>query len=371
MSDDGRRDAAATALTLADYEELARDRFDRPVWDFIAGGAGQERTLAANTAAFDRLPLRPRVLVGAGPPDTRTTVLGRTWAAPIGVAPLGYHTLAHPDGEVATARAAGEAGLPLVVSTFAGRTLEDVAAATGAPCWLQVYCFQDRDATAGLVQRARRAGYDALVLTVDAPRLGRRLRDVRNDFRLPPAIVPANLTGEGFGSPGAHALGAFDPALDWTVVSWLHAAGGLPVLVKGVLTADAARRAVEAGADGVIVSNHGGRQLDGVPATLDVLPEVVEAVAGRCPVLLDGGVRRGGDVLRCLALGADAVLVGRPALHGLAVDGARGVRHVLRILTEELAVDMALAGVASVADAGPDLVRGAHVPLASQPTIRR
>jgi (S)-3,5-dihydroxyphenylglycine transaminase len=345
----------STALTLADYERQARARMDPGVWDFIAGGAGEELTLAANTAAFAPLRLRPRVLTGAGVPDTRTTILGRTWAAPIGVAPLGYHTLVDPAGEVATAEAAGAAGLPLVVSTFGGRTLEDIAAATPGPRWLQVYCFRDRAITAALVTRACRAGFEALVLTVDAPRLGRRLRDIRNDFRLPPGVVPANLTGDGFASPSGHALGAFDAELDWAVVSWLRTHSSLPILLKGVLTAADAGRALDAGVDGIIVSNHGGRQLDGVPATLDVLPEVVSAVAGRCPVLLDGGVRRGRDVLLSLALGADAVLVGRPVLYGLAVGGADGVRHVLDILVGELADDMALAGVASPADAGADL----------------
>jgi (S)-3,5-dihydroxyphenylglycine transaminase len=347
--------SAVAPLTLADYEMLARVRMEPPVWDFIAGGAGEELTLAANTAAFAPPRLRPRLLTGAGAPDTRTTILGRTWTAPIGIAPLGYHTLADAEGEVATAEAAAATGLPFVVSTFAGRTLEDIVAAGSAPRWLQVYCFRDRSATAALVTRAGRAGFEALVLTVDAPRLGRRLRDIRNDFRLPPGVVPANLTGDGFASPSGHALGAFDAGMDWSVVGWLRELSGLPVLVKGVLTADGARRALDAGADGVVVSNHGGRQLDGVPATLDVLPEVAAATAGRCPVLLDGGVRRGRDVLLSLALGADAVLVGRPVLHGLAVGGAAGVRHVLDILVEELAHDMALAGVASPSDAGPDL----------------
>ena len=352
-----------TALTLAEYEQQARSRLDAPVWDFIAGGAGQERTLAANTAAFAPPRLRPRVLTGADAQDTRTSILGRTWAAPIGVAPLGYHTLVDPDGEVATARAASRVGVPLVVSTFAGRTLEDIAAATTAPRWLQVYCFRDRAATAALVDRARRAGYEALVLTVDAPQLGRRLRDIRNGFRLPPGVAPANLTGDGFGSPSAHARGAFDTSLDWTVVSWLREQSGLPVLLKGILTGDAACSAVAAGADGIVVSNHGGRQLDGVPATIDVLPDVVAAVAGRCPVLLDGGVRHGSDVLLSLALGADAILVGRPVLYGLAVGGEAGARHVLDILTSELADDMALAGVASVADIGPDLAGVTHLPV--------
>jgi (S)-3,5-dihydroxyphenylglycine transaminase len=347
----------ATALTLADYARLARAGMDPGAWDFIAGGAGEERTLAANLEAFDRIRLRPRVLTGMGQPGVTTRIFGRTWMAPVAIAPMAYHTLACPEGEPATARAAGSAGIPFVVSTFAGRTFEDVAAAACSPLWLQVYCFRDRPATQRLIKRAESAGFEALVLTVDAPYLGRRLRDLRNEFRLPPGIEPANLVGDGFSSPGGHALAEFDPSLDWSVVGWLQSVSSLPVLLKGILTAADARRAIEAGADGIVVSNHGGRQLDGVPATIDVLPEIVAAVAGRCPVLLDGGIRRGRDVLASLALGADAVLVGRPALHGLAVGGREGVAGVLSILIDELKDAMTLTGRRSVEDAGPELVQ--------------
>jgi (S)-3,5-dihydroxyphenylglycine transaminase len=350
--------------TLADYAALARAELAPDVWDFIEGGAGRERTLAANEEAFGRVRLRPRVLTGVLRPDTGTRILGRDWIAPVGVAPLAYHTLADPAGEVATARAAGLAGLPLVVSTFAGRTFEDIARAGTAPLWLQVYCFRDREVTRALVERAERAGFEALVLTADAPRLGRRLRDIRNGFRLPEGIAPANLPlpgagsgpvpgGEaGFASPGGHALAEFDPALDWSVIKWLHSVSSLPVLVKGVLTASDARRALSAGADGIIVSNHGGRQLDGAAATLDALPEIADAVAGARPLLMDGGIRCGGDVLAALALGADAVLLGRPVLHGLAVGQAEGVRRVLDIVVDELKEAMLLTGTATVADAG-------------------
>ncbi|MFJ9373232.1 aminotransferase class I/II-fold pyridoxal phosphate-dependent enzyme [Streptomyces sp. NPDC101455] len=342
--------------TLGDYAALARAELVPDVWDFIEGGAGRERTLAANEEAFDRVRLRPRVLTGVHRPETGTRILGRDWAAPVGIAPLAYHTLADPAGEVATARAAGLAGLPLIVSTFAGRTFEDIARAGSAPLWLQVYCFRDRDVTRGLVERAERAGFEALVLTADAPRLGRRLRDIRNGFRLPEGIAPANLAGDGFASPGDHALAEFDPALDWSVVEWLHSVSSLPVLVKGVLTASDARRALAAGADGIVVSNHGGRQLDGAPATLDVLPEIAAAVAGARPLLMDGGIRRGGDVLAALALGADAVFLGRPVLHGLAVGQAEGVRRVLGIVVDELKEAMLLTGTATVAEAVPQRV---------------
>jgi (S)-3,5-dihydroxyphenylglycine transaminase len=354
----------AVDLTLADFAEHARRSLDPGVWDFLEGGAGEEQTLAANREAFDRARLQPRVLTGTSQAVIGTRILGRPWAAPIGVAPMAYHTLADPEGEVATARACAAAGLPLVVSTFAGRTFEDVAAATTAPLWLQVYCFRDRGVTRELIDRARDAGFEALVLTVDAPHLGRRLRDVRTGFRLPPGITPANLPGADFSSPQGHARTAFDAELDWSVVEWLKSVSSLPVLLKGVLTAADARLAVAAGADGLVVSNHGGRQLDGVVATAEALPQVVDEVAGACPVLVDGGVRRGRDVLAALALGADAVLLGRPVLHGLAVDQERGVRAVLDILVSELADAMILTGTGSVARVAPELVRPA-VPRAA------
>ncbi|ANN17106.1 aminotransferase [Amycolatopsis orientalis] len=349
-------------LTLGEFARRARERLDPPVWDFLEGGAGEERTLAANTAAFDRIRLRPSVLRGAGRPGTGVKILGRTWAAPVAVAPVAFHTLAHPEGELATVRGIGAAAkVPVVVSTFAGRTFEELAAETAVPLWLQVYCLRDRALTRHLVERAERAGFEALVLTVDTPRLGRRLRDLRNDFRLPPGVTPANLEGDGFSSPSAHSRAAFDPDLDWSVVDWLRSVSALPILLKGILTGADARRAAEAGVDGIVVSNHGGRQLDGVPGTLDVLPEVSAAVGGRVPILLDGGVRRGRDVLAALALGADAVLVGRPVLHGLAAGGADGVRNVFTVLLDELTDAMAQAGLRTLADVGPELVGQAPV----------
>ncbi|MGW2655873.1 aminotransferase class I/II-fold pyridoxal phosphate-dependent enzyme [Streptomyces sp. NPDC001478] len=360
--------AADRPLTLADYEAAARGRFAPDVRDFLEGGAGDERTLAANTAAFDAVHLHPRVLAGHHAPDTTTRILGSDWAAPLGIAPMAYHALAHPEGEVATARGAGAAGVPLTVSTFAGRTFEDIAAAATSPLWLQVYCFRDRAVTRTLIERAERAGFQALVLTVDAPRLGRRLRDLRNGFALPAGIAPANLTGDGFDSPSAHALAEFDSALDWSVLAWLRTVSSLPVLLKGVLTAQDAQRATAEGAQGIVVSNHGGRQLDGAPATLTALPAVAEAVDRACPVLLDGGVRRGTDVLTALALGADAVLLGRPALHGLAVAGADGVADVLGIVRDELTDAMALTGTGTVTDATPALVAPAPA-LVTAPAV--
>jgi (S)-3,5-dihydroxyphenylglycine transaminase len=345
--------AAGAADTVAD---AARRRLRPDVWDFIAGGAGAERTLRANEAAFDRYTLLPRVLAGVGAADPAVTVLGTRWSAPLGVAPMGYHTLVDDDGEVATARAAGHLGLPLVVSTFAGRTFEEIAGAARGPLWLQLYWFRDEVAVADLVGRAERAGFTAIVLTVDAPRLGRRLRDVRNGFRLPRHVRPANLAPAAFADPAAHALGAFAPALGWDVVARLRTMTGLPVIVKGVLAAADARAALDAGVDAIVVSNHGGRQLDGTPAAVDALPAVVAAAAGRLPVFLDGGVRRGTDVLTALGLGAAAVFVGRPVLHALAAGGSDGVRSVLGGLVEELGDAMVLAGRSTVSACDRTLV---------------
>ena len=367
---------APEPLTLDDFARLAHRKLPAATWDFIAGGAGRERTLAANEAVFGAVRLRPRALPGIEEPDTSVEVLGSRWPAPVGIAPVAYHGLAHPDGEPATAAAAGALGLPLVVSTFAGRSLEEVAHAASAPLWLQLYCFRDHETTLGLARRARDSGYQALVLTVDTPFTGRRLRDLRNGFAVPDHIVPANLTGTaaaGSATPGAHSRLAFDRRLDWSFVARLGAASGLPVLAKGVLTAPDAEAAVAAGVAGIVVSNHGGRQLDGAPATLEALPEVVSAVRGRCPVLLDGGVRTGADVLAALALGARAVLVGRPALYALAVGGAAGVRRMLTLLTEDFADTMVLTGHAATGTIGPDTLAPPHhaPPTAPRPAPHR
>jgi (S)-3,5-dihydroxyphenylglycine transaminase len=358
---------AARPLTLADYAHAAQAKLPHEVWDFLTGAAEAERTLAANLDAFTRVRLLPRALTGAGTADTTTRLLGRTWAAPIAVAPCAYHALAHPDAEPATVRAAGEAGVPLVLSTFSSSTFKDVQAAAadaGTALWQQIYCFRDFAVTERLVRDAQEAGVEALVLTVDAPLLGRRLRDLRNGFRVPPRVRAAALrwqeadgeTGPDPASPADHARAAHDPHLDWRTVGRLRAVSPLPILLKGILTARDATRAVEEGADGLIVSNHGGRQLDGAPATLEALPAIAAAVAGRIPVLLDGGIRRGADILAARALGADAVLVGRPVLHGLAVAGHHGAYDVLDLLKDGLRDAMTLAGVGRVADIGPDLV---------------
>ncbi|GLZ31988.1 hypothetical protein Lesp02_41760 [Lentzea sp. NBRC 105346] len=357
-------------LNLDDYEELARAALDPGIWDFIRGGAGDERAVAANTAAFDAVRFAPRVLSGVDKVDLSIRLLDQSWAMPIAVAPMAHHTMVHPEGEVATVRAAGRFGVPVVVSTFAGRTFEELAAAAAGPLWLQLYCFRDRGLTRELVERAAAAGFTGLVLTVDVPRLGRRLRDVRNAFRLPEHVRPVNLPASAaYSSTDVHARSELDPALDWSVVDWLRAISPLPLLLKGILTPDDALHAAGVGADGVIVSNHGGRQLDAAPATLDALPAVADALGGRCPVLLDGGVRRGRDVAAALARGADAVLVGRPVLYGLAAAGEEGAAGVLGILADELTDVLLQTGRRSPSDVDASLLFGGAAPAVAAPAV--
>lgn len=357
------RRAPADLLTVRDFERAARLTLTKPAYDYFRSGADGERTLRENQRAFRRLTIWPRMLVDVSDRDLSIDLLGERLASPIGVAPTAYHKLATPDGEAATARACAATGTLLVVSTLATTSLEDVAAASAGPKWFQVYVHRDRGFTRELVERARAAGYKALALTADTPMLGRRLRDVRNRFALPEGLTMANLPPEPNpeGRP-ASALASYvasrhDASLTWRDVDWLRSISGMPVIVKGILRGDDAARAVAEGAEGVWVSNHGARQLDGVAATIEALPEVVDAVGGRVPVLLDGGVRWGTDVLKALALGANAVMVGRPLLWGLAAGGEDGAARVLSLLREELSTAMALAGCSSVGDIPRDLVR--------------
>lgn len=331
-------------LTLHDYAAEASRRLSPPVWDFIEGGQGDERSLRANREAFERATLVPRVLTGTAEPETGTRILGADWAVPFAIAPTAFHAMVHPDGERATARGAAALPVPYVVSTMASVPFADIAAVAGGPLWLQLYAFADRGVTRHVLAQAEAAGMSALMLTVDAPRLARRLRDLRRDFRLPPGIRAVNLPDADLVSPGEHSRRAFAPALDWGELAWLRSVTRLPLLVKGVAAAEDAALAVAHGVDGIVVSNHGGRQFSAAPATLDLLPAVVDRVAGAVPVLLDGGIRGGSDVLVALDRGADAVLVGRPVLHGLAVGGAGGVRGVLDLLAEELTEAMLMAG---------------------------
>jgi len=330
-------------VNIWDYERLAEEKLDVNAHAYFAGGAGDEVTLRDNVAAFERRKLRPRVLVDVGGVSTKTSVLGAELALPVLIAPLAMQRMAHPDGEEATARAAAAAGTIMCLSSAATCAPADLP--MDGPRWFQVYVWRPRSRTEAAIEEAVAAGYSALVLTVDVPYIGRRERDVRVDFK-----VPEHLTVQGdlFG-------GGFDATVSWRDLEWL-AGYGLPVVVKGLLTAEDAELACEHGAAAVVVSNHGGRQLDGVPATLDALEEVVDAVDGRAEVLLDGGVRRGGDVLKALALGARAVLIGRAMLWGLAVAGEEGVADVLRLLQTEIELGLALLGCTS-----PDDVSRAHV----------
>ncbi len=369
-------DPGAPPVTLDDLESAARERLAPLAFDYYAGGADDEETLRENRAAWARIRLRYRVLVDVSRRQLATAALGRPISLPVVVAPTAFHALAHPEGEAASARAAAAAGTVFILSTLSNTPVEDVvraAAGVGGAVWFQLYVYRDRAVTRDLVRRVEAAGVSALVLTVDAPLLGRRPRDVRNRFRLPEGLAVANLVPAGMGAlpeaPDGSGLAAYfasllDPALTWPDVEWLRSQTRLPVVVKGIVRGDDAALAVEHGAAGVVVSNHGGRQLDTAPATADVLAEVVDAVAaaggggGDAPVevFVDGGVRRGTDVVKALALGARAVLVGRPILWGLATGGEAGARRVLEMLREEMDLALALCGCPTVGGLGRDLV---------------
>lgn len=363
-----RTAAAERLLSLGDYETAARELLPRMVYDYYAGGAEDEWTLRANRAAFQRYAFIPRVLTNVSTVNTATRLLGAELGLPVLLAPTAFQRLAHPEGELATVRAAASRQTVYVASTISTTPIEQItAAATGSTTWFQVYVFKDREITRELVQRARHAGCSALCLTATVPVQGRRERDVRNSFTLPADVQMANFTGlrqARLPSTAGSGLDAFiarefDPSLDWSAVEWLRSISGLPVLVKGVLHPADARHAVDAGAAGIIISNHGGRQLDGAIPTLDALPRVVAAVQGDVPVLLDGGIRRGSDVLKALALGATATLIGRPYLWGLAVKGEEGVEAVLDLMRDELIRALALSGHSDVNRLSPDLlVRG-------------
>lgn len=377
------RDAAEIALdrliNLDDVAAAAQSALPPMARDYFRSGARDERTLADNRAAFDRIRLRPRVMVDVSTRDASTVTLGHAVSMPVLVAPTAFQGMAWPRGERETAAACARAGTIMVLSTLSTEPVESVAAAwraaggatRGGGLWFQVYVYRDRAVTQALIERARAAGCTAVVVTVDAPVLGTRERDVRNGFRLPDTIHmrdlldAAGLAGEAVrrGTPDGSQLAAFvynilDPSLTWDDIAWLGSVCGLPVVVKGVLRADDAERAVEAGCAGVLVSNHGGRQLDTAIASLDALPEVVSAVGDRAAVLLDGGVRRGTDVLKAIALGAQAVLVGRPVVWGLSVAGAAGVTHTLDLLRAELDEAMALCGCPTIGDITRDRVVG-------------
>lgn len=341
-------------LSLAELVDAARERLDPVRYDYFAGGADDELTVRANEDVFARLRLLPRVLRGNGGRTLAVTLAGTTASCPVLVAPTAFHRLAHPDGEVATARAAAATGTIMIVSMASTVAVEDVAA-TGATLWFQLYLQQDRAFTAAVVKRAEAAGCRALVVTVDSPVFGRHVRDLRNGFTdLPPGFVCENMRD----ADGVVRDIEFAAGLGWADLEWLRSVTSLPIIVKGVLHPVDARLAVEYGVAAIIVSNHGGRQLDTAVTTLEALPGIARAVAGRVPLILDGGVRRGTDVVKACAWGAAAVAVGRPVVWGLALDGAAGVAWVLTTLRDELDRALALCGADSVAALTADLVVG-------------
>lgn len=371
--------------SVAEVRAAARRVLPLPVFDFSDGGSEDERTLRRNEAAFDDVSLLPRPLNGAATRDLSVTLFGQTFSMPLGVGPTGVAGLFWPNGECEAARAASAANVPYIASHGSVCTLEEIAATGAAPRWMQVFVYKDRIFTRDMIERAAAAHYDALVLTVDNQLLGNRERDIRNGFSIPPRFGLAGTLAAGtklqwlmrmrstlpritFGNylkPGekaelaaiaARMSSLLDPALSWTEVDWIRSFWKGPMLLKGILHAAEAREAVDRGIDGIIVSNHGGRQLDGAASTFDALPMIADAVDGRIPVLFDGGIRRGSDVVKALALGASFCLIGRPQLWGLAVGGGAGVRHVLELYRKEIDRAMGLMGAASLSQLGPDSV---------------
>jgi 4-hydroxymandelate oxidase len=352
-------------VELGDFERAAAETLSPMAHAYYARGAAEEITLRRNVEAFRQLSLFPRMLVDVSKVNLGVTVLGVRLSMPLVIAPTAFHRLAHSDGEMATARAAKASGIGMVASTIATCSLEEIASCGPEPRWFQVYVYRDRAVSAELVARAEAAGYRALVLTVDAPRFGRRYADMRQCFTLPEGLSLANFAKSGFADLGvscggsalnAYVAGLFDASLTWKDLEWLRGITELPILVKGILRPDDAVLCLEHGASGVIVSNHGGRQLDTAPASIHALPAIAHALQGRGELLVDGGVRRGTDILKAIALGAKAVLVGRPILWGLAVGGEAGVSKVLSLLREEFDLALILAGCPEASTIDPSVV---------------
>ncbi|CAM6048611.1 unnamed protein product [Sphagnum compactum] len=343
-------------VNVCEYEEAAKRKLPKMVFDYYASGAEDEWSLKENRHAFERIRFRPRILIDVTSVDLSTTVLGFKISMPIMVAPTAMQRMAHPEGELATARAAAAAGTIMTLSSWATSSVEEVASVGPGIRFFQLYVYKDRNVVAQLVRRAERAGFKAIALTVDTPRLGRRESDIKNRFALPPHLTLKNFEGLDLGHMektsdsglASYVAGQIDRSLSWKDVKWLQTITRLPILVKGVLTAEDTKLALQAGAAGIIVSNHGARQLDYVPATISALEEVVQAASGRVPVFLDGGVRRGTDVLKALALGASGVFIGRPVVFSLACEGEAGVKKVLQMLRDEFELAMALAGCTKI-----------------------
>jgi L-lactate dehydrogenase (cytochrome) len=366
-----------SAASVADLRRIARRRLPGGVFDYIDGGAEDERSLRRNAEAFADFSFRPRVLTGLADVDPSTTLLGKQTAMPVVLAPTGFTRIAHPDGELAVARAAARAGIPYALSTLGTRSIEEVARVSCGRLWFQVYIWRDRDLVRQMIERADAAGYEALVLTVDTPVLGRRERDVRRGFSLPPTVGVGTLA-EGLLHPGwtlsflraepirfenvvgssvgdgsdpiglaDYTMRQFDRSLAWRDVDWLRSVWPRALVLKGIQTVEDAVLAADAGVEAIILSNHGGRQLDDAPAPITLVGPVADAVAGRVEIICDGGVRRGSDIVKAISLGASACMVGRAYLYGLGAAGERGVSHVLELFRSDLTRTMALIGASA------------------------
>jgi len=343
---------------VSEYQAIAKQKLPKMAYDYYASGAEDEWTLKENREAFSRILFRPRILIDVSSIDMTTSVLGMKISMPIMISPTAFQKMAHPEGEYATARAASAAGTVMTLSSWATSSVEEVASTGPGIRFFQLYVYKDRKVVAQLVRRAEKAGFKAIALTVDTPRLGRREADIKNRFVLPPNLTLKNFEGLDLGKMdqandsglASYVAGQIDRTLSWKDVKWLQSITTMPILVKGVITGEDARLAVHSGAAGIIVSNHGARQLDYVPATISALEEVVTAAQGRIPVYLDGGVRRGTDVFKALALGASGVFIGRPVVFALAAEGEAGVRNVLRMMREEFELTMALGGCTKLSD---------------------
>uniref|UniRef100_A0A8C6TDM4 (S)-2-hydroxy-acid oxidase n=1 Tax=Neogobius melanostomus TaxID=47308 RepID=A0A8C6TDM4_9GOBI len=357
------RCAEMAMVCLTDFEEYAKEHLSKATWDYYAAGADECCTRDDNVLAYKRIRLRPRILRDVSVCDTRTTVQGTEISFPVGIAPTAFHCLAWPEGELATARATEALNTCYIASTYSTCSVEEiVAAAPRGFRWFQLYVYRDRKLSEHIVHRVEGLGYKALVLTVDVPYTGKRRNDIRNQFKLPPHLKVKNFDGifqpatagpEEYGIP-ANTL---DPSISWQDIYWLQSITRLPIIIKGILTEEDAELAVQHGVQGIIVSNHGGRQLDGGPATIDAIAEIVDTVQGRIEVYMDGGIRTGSDVLKALALGAKCVFIGRPAIWGLAYKGEEGVREVLQILNDEFRLSMALSGCRNVDEINRSLIQ--------------
>ncbi len=352
-------------VNLNEFEKLAKSLLDKPAYDYYSSGANDEITLLENLQAYKRIQLYPRVLVDVDRRDLTTTVLGTKISMPIMIAPTAFHKLACTEGELATAKSASNNQTIMVLSSLSTTSPENVAASTDGSLWFQLYIYKDRELTKSVIQRVEQLGYKALCITVDAPLLGRREKDVHNRFSLPDGMTIATVgdylekemaQNAKNSSLNVYFASLLDQSVTWKDVDWIRSISKLPIILKGVHRKDDAIRAAEHGFDGIIVSNHGARQLDTVPATIDLLPAISESVGDKLEVFLDGGIRRGTDVIKAIALGAKAVLIGRPILWGLAVNGSEGATRVIQLIREETDLAMALCGISNISAITRDII---------------